>query len=89
MTLVISITLQSRSQVRCSGQDKWSPDFTKMSILCCSIQGGQKNMKWGREAPWSCKLYVPQYRGNTRAKKWEWVGRGVEGAVIGDFQDSI
>jgi hypothetical protein len=24
-------------------------------------------------------LYMPQYRGNTRAKKWEWVSRGVEG----------
>jgi hypothetical protein len=20
---------------------------------------------------------MPQYRGNTRAKKWEWMGRGV------------
>jgi hypothetical protein len=34
---------------------------------------------WGREAPWYCKLYMPQYRGNTRAKKWEWVGRGAGG----------
>jgi hypothetical protein len=33
----------------------------------------------GRQAPWSCKLYIPQYRGNTRAKKWECVGRGEEG----------
>jgi hypothetical protein len=42
----------------------------------------------GREAPWSCKLYMPQYRGNTRAKKWEWMGRGVWRG-IGDFRDSI
>jgi hypothetical protein len=37
-------------------------------------------------------LYVP-VPGNTRAKKWEWVGRGAGwGGVeefIGDFQDSI
>jgi hypothetical protein len=28
---------------------------------------------------------MPQYRGNARAKKWEWVGRGVEGRVWGTF----
>jgi hypothetical protein len=35
----------------------------------------------GREAPWSYKLYMPQYRGNIRAKNWEWVCReaGVRG----------
>jgi hypothetical protein len=33
---------------------------------------------------------MPQYRGNTRAKKWEWVirGAGVEEG-IGDFRDNI
>jgi hypothetical protein len=30
-------------------------------------------------------LYAP-VQGNARAKKWEWVGRGVGG---GDFWDSI
>jgi hypothetical protein len=35
-------------------------------------------------------LYAP-LQGNARAKKWEWVGRGVEGRVwgMGDFWDSI
>ena len=28
-----------------------------------------------RKTPWSCKLYMPQYRGNTRVKKWEEVGQ--------------
>jgi hypothetical protein len=32
-------------------------------------------------------LYAP-VQGNTRAKKWEWVGRGVGGKVMGDFWDS-
>jgi hypothetical protein len=27
---------------------------------------------------------MSQYRGNTRTKKWEWVGRGA-GVGIGDF----
>jgi hypothetical protein len=29
-------------------------------------------------------LYAP-VQGNARAKKWEWVGRGVEGRVWGTF----
>ena len=33
-------------------------------------------------------LYVP-VQGNTRAKKWEWVGRGVWGGRMVDFWDSI
>jgi hypothetical protein len=34
-------------------------------------------------------LYAP-IQGNTRAKKWEWVGRGAGwGQDIGDFGDSI
>jgi hypothetical protein len=28
-------------------------------------------------------------QGNTRAKKWEWVGRGVGEEGMGDFWDSI
>jgi hypothetical protein len=31
-------------------------------------------------------LYAP-VQGNARAKKWEWVCRGVEG--MGDFWDSV
>jgi hypothetical protein len=34
-------------------------------------------------------LYAP-VQGNTRAKKWEWVGRGAGwGEGIGNIQDSI
>jgi hypothetical protein len=33
-------------------------------------------------------LYAPVQE-NARAKKWEWVGRGVEGEGVGDFWDSI
>jgi hypothetical protein len=32
-------------------------------------------------------LYAPVH-GNARAKKWEWVGRGVGGEHMGDFWDS-
>jgi hypothetical protein len=33
-------------------------------------------------------LYAP-VQGNARAKKWEWVGRGLGVAGIGDSWDSI
>jgi hypothetical protein len=33
-------------------------------------------------------LYAP-VQGNTRAKNWEWVGRGAVGAGIRDFWDII
>jgi hypothetical protein len=33
-------------------------------------------------------LYAP-VQGNARAKKWEWVGKGVGGEGMGDFWDSI
>jgi hypothetical protein len=33
-------------------------------------------------------LYAP-VQWNARAKKWEWVGRGVGSESMGDFQDSI
>jgi hypothetical protein len=33
-------------------------------------------------------LYAPA-QGNARAKKWEWVGRGVVGEGAGDFWNSI
>ena len=42
-----------------------------------------------REAHWSGKLYMPQYRGTPGPKKWEWVGREVGGEGMGDFWDSI
>jgi hypothetical protein len=42
-----------------------------------------------REAHWSCKLYLPQYRGipGTRSGSG-WVGEWV-GERVGDFWDSI
>jgi hypothetical protein len=37
----------------------------------------------------NCQTYAP-VQGNTRVKKWEWVGRGAgRGEGIGDFRDSI
>jgi hypothetical protein len=41
-----------------------------------------------REAHWSCKLYMPQYRGMPGPRSGSgWVGEWGEG--MGDFWDSI
>jgi hypothetical protein len=42
-----------------------------------------------REAHWTCKLYMPQYRGTPGPKKGEWVGMGLGWVGMGDFWDSI
>jgi hypothetical protein len=42
-----------------------------------------------REAPWICKLYIPQYRGTPGPKSGSgWIGE-LGGRVLGDFWDSI
>jgi hypothetical protein len=51
---------------------------TYLIIICFSIQLIMSFRKQITEAHWSCKLYV-SVQGNARAKKWEWVGRGVWG----------
>jgi hypothetical protein len=44
-----------------------------------------------REAPWSCKLYIPQYGGTPGPRSGSgWVGECVCGGEgLGDFWDSI
>jgi hypothetical protein len=43
-----------------------------------------------KEAPWSCKLYMPQYRGIPGPRSGSgWVVEQGGGDGIGDFQDSI
>ena len=52
------------------------------SSICSRRWPSQPSL--GREAHWSCKLYMHQYRGKARAKKWEG-GRRVEGRAWGTF----
>jgi hypothetical protein len=43
-------------------------------------------MSLGREAPWSCKLYMPQYRGTPGPRSGSgWVGECVCGFNGGTF----
>ena len=42
----------------------------------------------GKRGPLVLQTLYASVQGNARAKKWEWVGRGVVGGM-GDFWDSI
>jgi hypothetical protein len=42
-----------------------------------------------KERPIGQANFNAPVQGNARAKKWEWVGRGVGGEGVGDFWDSI
>jgi hypothetical protein len=41
-----------------------------------------------REVHWSCKLYIPQYRGTPEPRSGSGCCRGVVGEDMGDFWDS-
>jgi hypothetical protein len=52
---------------------------------CICIKRWPSRPSVEREAHWSCKLYLPQYRGTPGPRSGSgWVGKGV-----GDFWDSI
>ena len=42
-----------------------------------------------KERPIGLANFICPVQGNSRAKKWEWVGREVGGEGMGDFWDSI
>jgi hypothetical protein len=43
----------------------------------------------GKRGPLVLQTLYASVQGNARAKNWEWVGRGVGDAGMGDFWDSI
>jgi hypothetical protein len=58
------------------------------SCICSRRWPSQPSL--GREAPWSCKLYMPQYRGMTGPRSGSGlVGEQGRGGGIGNFWDSI
>jgi hypothetical protein len=55
---------------------------------CICIRRWPSRPSLGREDPWSCKLYMTQYRGTPEPRSGSgWVGSG--GGCMGDFWDSI
>jgi hypothetical protein len=60
-----------------------------MSLAAYVAEDGLVGHHW-EERPFGLQTLYASIQGNTRAKKWEWVGRGAgQGEGIGDFQDSI
>jgi hypothetical protein len=51
-------------------------------------EDGLLGHQW-KESPIGRANFYASVQGNTRAKKWEWVGGGVSGEHVGDFWDSI
>ena len=65
------------------------PPRARVSSCICSRRWPSRS-SLGREAPWSCKLDIPQYRGTPGPRSGiEWVGEQGGGEGIGDFQCSI
>jgi hypothetical protein len=59
------------------------PGALDSSCICIKKWPSRPSLE--REAHWTRKLYMPQYRGTPGPKKWEWVGREVGGRVWGTF----
>ena len=70
----------------------WHKNYLNTATKSWHCQNGffnKQDTSMGREAPWYCKLYIPQYRGTPGPRSGSgWVGEwGGEG--MGDFWDSI
>ena len=59
-----------------------------MSLPAYVSEDGLVGHQW-KERPIALATLYASVQGNARAKKWEWVGRGVGWESIGDFWDSI
>jgi hypothetical protein len=58
-----------------------------MSLAAYVSEDGLVCHHW-EERPLGLANFIASVQGNTRAKKWEWVGR-VGGESVGDFWDSV
>jgi hypothetical protein len=59
-----------------------------MSLAAYASEDGLLGHQW-KETHWSCKLYMPQYRGTPGPRSGSgWVGAS-RGEGMGDFLDSI
>jgi hypothetical protein len=60
-----------------------------VSLAAYVAEDGLAGHHWEKRPLILQTLYTP-VQGNSRAKKWEWVGRGAwQGDGIGNFGDSI
>jgi hypothetical protein len=62
---------------------------TAAGHLCDRIAVTIKTVSKGKRGPLDLQTLYASVQGNTRAKKWEWVGRGVGGRVWGTFEIAL
>ena len=80
-----SATLQVEQQYELTSTP---PTPELVSLAAYVSEDGLVGYQW-KESHWSCKLYLPQYRGTPGPRSGnEWVGEWV-GKHVGDFWDSI
>jgi hypothetical protein len=58
-----------------------------VSLAAYVSKDGLVGHQW-KERPIGLANFICPVQGNARAKKWEWVGRGVE-VCMGEFWDSV
>jgi hypothetical protein len=64
--------------------NQYPPGARVFSCICIKRWPSRPSLE--REAPWSCKLYLPQYRGTPGPRSGSgWVGECVCGRVWGTF----
>ena len=81
--LKVSATLWVEQQYELTS----TPRAPVSSCICSRRWPSQPSL--GREVPWYCKLYMPQYRGMPGLRSGSgWVGEWV-GERVGNFWDSI
>jgi hypothetical protein len=59
------------------------PSFKDSSCICIKRWPSRPSLE--REAHWTCKLYMPQYRGTSGSKSGSGWGRGLGVRVWGTF----
>jgi hypothetical protein len=61
-----------------------------VSLAAYVAEDGLVGHHWEERAPWSYKLYMPQYRGMSGPRSGSgWLGEQGGGEGTGNFQDSI
>jgi hypothetical protein len=59
-----------------------------LTLAAYESKDGLVGHHW-KERPIGLANFICPVQGNARAKKWEWVGRGVGGGGYGELWDSI
>jgi hypothetical protein len=92
--VLLALTRESTQELKVSATLKAEQQYELISTPRASVSNCICSRRWpswpslGREAPWSSKLYMPQYRGTPGPRSGSgWVGE-LGGEGMWDFWDS-